>query len=119
MSSKCNLCGRETALGAPQTWTGTDGERIEIRMPRDPSALIETPEGDLEICFDCYPARVEQRFAGDLLAEIHYQFGLDCLMREQRGLAEQCLRRAIAIRRSDAYLDALAAARTPTMHGDG
>ncbi len=106
----CNVCGRPISPGKPECWMGPDGETVGIINSLLPSALIESREGDVYICGNCYPDQVERSFNGEALAELHYQFGLDHLRREDNTNAAVCLRRAVAIHRSADYLAALAVA---------
>jgi len=106
----CGLCGRVMKLGVTESWVNSDGEEMELHLPKDVSALLKTSDREIEVCARCYPDRVEREFSGADLAEIHYEFGLGHLSRRNSSAAAECIRRALPLKSTSLYLAALACA---------
>ena|SRR5213594_4190215 len=99
--SKCTLCKTES----PEK--PTEPYALAAAKVAEPLAIAETSFGEFEICEACYRLGLPVYFTQSDLAEIHYQFGLEYLQRDQSSESVNALSRALQITESADILTAL------------
>ncbi|SRR5258705_11998608 len=100
--SDCTLCKKQPGEGKTGASRLSDGQAADKLW-----AVAETSLGQFKICEACYEQGLPVFFTQSDLAEIHYQFGLGYLERDQSVESIDALSQALRISESADILAAL------------
>jgi tetratricopeptide (TPR) repeat protein len=104
--SDCALCKKHSSEGPAEPSRSEDGQTAG-GLGGKLWAVAETSLGQFEICEACYEQGLPVFFTQSDLAEIHYQFGLEYLERDQSAESIDALSQALRINESADTLAAL------------
>ena len=73
----CSICHRTIPEGPVEVWRTDEGESISVPTSSEPSAILETPSGELQICEHCYHGGLPASISQAQRCDLHYQFAIE------------------------------------------
>ncbi len=104
----CSLCQKPLVATDSEKWQMPDEEWIAVPKCEIPYILADTPTGEIWICEECYKKGSFGGMGIDILAEIHYEFGLVYGEFEHFSESVDALHRGLRLKQTPDMLAAIA-----------
>jgi tetratricopeptide (TPR) repeat protein len=103
----CSYCGAQHEAGSLESWSISD-QAVSVFKPRTALACIDSGQGELWICENCYKKNAFRALSPNEKTEIHYQMALEYQSRSEYAPSIMCLKEVLRHRKSADALATLA-----------